>query len=44
MKIAKTASNSRDAPRTANGRGCVKTQKHEIFVDRVTIADIQKIA
>jgi muramidase (phage lysozyme) len=29
---------------TAAGRGCVKTQKHEIFVGRVTIVDVKKIA
>ena len=29
---------------TVMGRGCVKTQKHKIFVGRVTIADIEKIA
>jgi len=25
-------------------RGCVKTQKHEIFVGKMTIANIEKIA
>ena len=29
---------------SASGRGCVKTQKHEIFADRITIADIEKVS
>ena len=33
-----------ESSQAALGRGCVKTQKHEIFVGRVTITAIEKIA
>jgi hypothetical protein len=31
-------------PVAATGRGCVKTQKHKIFMGRVAIPRIEKIA